>query len=289
MAEAGSGESLRVGVVKFASCDGCQLAFLGLGPALLALGVRYTIVEFAEASSRRSPLGPFDILFVEGSVSTEEQLRHLLELRASTRSLVTIGACATSGGIQALRNWVAHSGENGGLEAVVSSVYPESDYVESLAMATPVAEHVAVDAELRGCPIDGGQLLEMLTAISIGRRPQLPNEAVCVACKRAGRVCVMVAQGEPCLGPLIHTGCGALCPAYARGCYGCFGPRENANTTSLATWFGTALDLPDEEVSARLASFTGWAPELREAIDARGGPPGFRVEAHADPAPGRDQ
>jgi hypothetical protein len=138
-----------------------------------------------------------------------------------------------------------------------------------------VADHVTVDAELRGCPIDANQLLELLTAVSIGRRPQLPSEAVCVACKRAGRVCVMVARGEPCLGPLIQTGCGALCPGYARGCYGCFGPRESANGSSLATWFGRELGLADREVAARFAGFTAWAPEMRSVIDARGGPPGF--------------
>jgi sulfhydrogenase subunit delta len=272
---------LRVGVVKFASCDGCQLALLGLGPLLLELGQRFTIAEFAEASSARAPDGPFDILLVEGSVSTADQARHIRHLRERTALLVTIGACATSGGIQALRAW---AGADGGIEAVSRFVYPRPEEVETLATATPIAEHVTVDAELRGCPIDGGQLLELLTAVSVGRRPQLPNEAVCVACKRAGRVCVMVARGEPCLGPIIHTGCGALCPAMARGCYGCFGPRESANVPSLADWFGTSLGVPEREVSGHLAGFTARAPELREVIDRLGGPPGFseRRSRHGD-------
>jgi coenzyme F420-reducing hydrogenase gamma subunit len=265
---------LRVGVAKLASCDGCQLGFLGLGPALLDIGARFTIVDFPEASSRRSPDGPFDVLFVEGSVSTDDQLQHLRHLRERARLLVTIGACATSGGIQALRAW---AGDDGGIAGVVSAVYASPEYVDTLARATPVADHVPVDAELRGCPIDTGQLLELLTAVSIGRRPQLPSEAVCMACKRAGHVCVMVARGEPCLGPIISTGCGALCPGYARGCYGCFGPRENAHGESLADWFAASLGLPDEEVAARFAGFTGWAPELRSVIDARGGPPGMRA------------
>lgn len=276
MARADGARPFRVGVVKFASCDGCQLALLGFGPALLDLGQRFQIVEFGEASSDRSPDGPFDILLVEGSISTAEQARHIRHLRERTTLLVTIGACATAGGIQALRAWAA---SDGGIAAVAGAVYPRPDEVETLERATPVADHVTVDAELRGCPIDGGQLLELLTAVSVGRRPQLPNEAVCVACKRAGRVCVMVARGEPCLGPLIQTGCGALCPAYARGCYGCFGPRESANTPSLADWMTRDLDLDDSQVSARLAGFTAWAPELRDEITARGGPPGFRVPA----------
>jgi coenzyme F420-reducing hydrogenase gamma subunit len=274
MARAEATRPLRVGVVKFASCDGCQLALLGFGSALLEIAQRFAIVEFGEASSSRAPDGPFDILLVEGSISTPDQARHIRHLRERTTLLVTIGACATAGGIQALRAWAA---SDGGIAGVAAAVYPRPEEIETLATATPVADHVTVDAELRGCPIDGGQLLELLTAVSVGRRPQIPNEAVCVACKRAGRVCVMVASGEPCLGPLIHTGCGALCPGYARGCYGCFGPRESANAVSLADWFGQELGLDDGQVSAKLAGFTAWAPEFRDVISSRGGPPGFPV------------
>jgi coenzyme F420-reducing hydrogenase gamma subunit len=264
---------LRVGVVKLASCDGCQLGFLDLGPALLDIGVRFNIIEFGEASSHRSPDGPFDILFVEGSVSTEDQLRHIRHLRDRTSLLVTIGACATSGGIQALRAW---AGNDGGIAGVIAAVYATPEYVDTLALATPVADHVPVDAELRGCPIDTGQLVELLTATAVGRRPQLSSEAVCVECKRAGKVCVMVSRGEPCLGPIISSGCNALCPGMARGCYGCFGPRESANGPSLAAWFQGSLGLPDERVAARFAGFTSWAPEMREVIDAAGAPPGMR-------------
>lgn len=279
MAVSRGDKPVRVGVVKFASCDGCQLAFLDIGPTLLDLGIKYQIVEFAEASSHRAPDGPFDILFVEGSVSTREQAHHIRHLRDRATTLVTIGACATSGGIQALRAW---AGNDGGIDGFLDAVYARPEYVDTLEKAQPVADYVEVDAELRGCPIDTGQLLELLTATAIGRRPQLPSEAVCVECKRAGRVCVMVARGEPCLGPIISNGCGALCPGLARGCYGCFGPRESANGSSLADWYSGALGLSDERVAAKFAGFTGWAPELREVIDARGGPPGMREADTAD-------
>jgi coenzyme F420-reducing hydrogenase gamma subunit len=275
MAGSNGGKPLRVGVVKFASCDGCQLGFLDLGPALLDIGVRFQIIEFGEASSARTPNGPFDILFVEGSISTDEQAHHIRHLRDRATVLVTIGACATSGGVQALRAW---AGNDGGIEGFIDAVYATPEYVSTLAKAQPVADYVEVDAELRGCPIDTRQLVELLTATAIGRRPQLPSEAVCVECKRAGRICVMVARGEPCLGPIISTGCNALCPGMARGCYGCFGPRESANGESLAGWFADSLGLADEAIAARFAGFTAWAPELRAVIDARGGPPGMRVD-----------
>ena len=162
----------RVGVVKMASCDGCQLTLLDLEDELLALGERFELVEFPEATSRRSS-GPYDVLLVEGSISTPEQAEQIVELRERTKLLVTIGACATAGGIQALRNW-------GDEPAWRAAVYPEADLIESLAHATPVQEYVKVDAELRGCPIDPGQLLELLTALRVGRRSQLPDEAVCL-------------------------------------------------------------------------------------------------------------
>ena len=254
----------RIGVVKFASCDGCQLTLLDLEDDLLAIADRVDIVEFAEATSRRSS-GPFDILFVEGSISTPEQAEEIVHLRAVTTTLVTIGACATAGGIQALRNWADH-------DAVRSLVYPHPEYIASLATSTPIAEHVAVDAELRGCPISPDQLREFVTAVLAGRRADLPDEAVCAECKRRGVVCVAVVDGVACLGPVTRGGCGALCPAYGRGCYGCFGPREAANAPGLATWL--ERDRAPADVARAFALFDAWSPPFRRVIDASGGPPG---------------
>jgi coenzyme F420-reducing hydrogenase gamma subunit len=243
----------RIGVVKFASCDGCQLTLLDLEDELLPITERFEIVEFAEATSRRST-GPYDVLLVEGSISTPEQAEEIVELRSRTRLLVTIGACATAGGIQALRNWADEP-------AWRASVYPEPDYISSLATSTPISDHVQVDAELRGCPIAPGQLLELLAALRIGRRPQLPAESVCASCKRAGNECVLVARGIPCLGPVTVAGCGALCPAFGRGCYACFGPREEANVDSLHAWLST--DRPPGEVDRLFAGFTAWSFSFR--------------------------
>jgi sulfhydrogenase subunit delta len=264
-ARGGTPRKPRLGIMKFASCDGCQLTLLDLENDLLDLVTTFDLVEFAEASSHRSS-GPFDVVLVEGSISTPEQLEEIIHIRRETQLLVTIGACATAGGIQALRNWRDH-------EAMHQAVYAMPEYVESLATSTPIADHVTVDAELRGCPIDPGQLLELLTALAVGRRPQLPDEAVCLECKRRGTVCVLVAGDIPCLGPVTHTGCGALCPAFDRGCYGCFGPREGANPSSLAAWFA-ASGRPDADTAALFSGFTAFAPPFRGLIDALGGPPG---------------
>lgn len=257
-----AGTRLRVGVVKYASCDGCQLTLLDLEDELLDIVERFELVEFPEASSLRSA-GPYDLLLVEGSISTPQQAAEIVELRRAARRLVTIGACASAGGIQALRNWMDH-------EAFRSAVYAHPEYVASLATATPVREHVPVDFELTGCPISKAQLRELLAALAIGRRPQIREEAVCLDCKRRGTVCVMVARNVPCLGPVTQTGCGALCPAYGRGCYGCFGPREQANADGLAAWL-VAGGRGEADVGRLFAGFTAYAEPFRSVVTRLGG------------------
>ena len=276
MAAAAGRPRLRVGIGKFASCDGCQLSLLDLEDELLDVVERFEIVEFPEASSVRSA-GPYDVLLVEGSISTADQAREIVDLRSKAKTLVTIGACASSGGIQALRNWADH-------DAFRAAVYPHPEYIDSLATATPIREHVEVDLELFGCPVSLDQLREVLAALVIGRRPQIREEAVCVECKRRGNVCILVAEGVPCLGPVTQAGCGALCPAYGRGCYACFGPKELANATSLASRF--LMDGRPADVGRLFAGFTAWAEPFRTVVTELGGTrtrePG-RGESAAEP------
>jgi coenzyme F420-reducing hydrogenase gamma subunit len=215
----------KLAVWKFSSCDGCQLSLLDCEDELLALAGEVEIAYFLEAS-RATVRGPYDLSLVEGSVTTPHDVERIQSVRRASRNLVTIGACATAGGIQALRNFAD-------VQDFLSVVYATPEYVSTLATSTPIAAHVPVDFELRGCPIDKRQLLEVITAFLHGRRPGIPSTSVCTECKRRGTVCVTVAHGTPCLGPVTHAGCGAICPAYNRGCYGCFGPMETPNTVSL--------------------------------------------------------
>jgi coenzyme F420-reducing hydrogenase gamma subunit len=215
----------KLAVWKFASCDGCQLSLLDCEDELLELAGHIEIAHFAEASSAMAR-GPYDLSLVEGSVTTPEDAERIREVRRLSRKLVTIGACATAGGIQALRNFA-------NVDDFLSVVYASPEYVSTLETSTPISAHVKVDFELHGCPIDKRQLLEVISAFLVGRRPEISSASVCTECKRRGNVCVMVAHGTPCLGPVTHAGCGALCPSYNRGCYGCFGPMETPNTVSL--------------------------------------------------------
>jgi len=224
--EEGAGAGMTsLAVWKFASCDGCQLTLLDCEDELLTLAGQVTIAHFLEASSQVLP-GPYDVSLVEGSITTPADAERIREVRAQSGALVTIGACATAGGIQALRNFAD-------VEEFRSVVYARPNYIDTLATSTPIAAHVPVDFELRGCPIDKRQLLEVLSAFLVGRKPDIPDTSVCTECKRRGLTCVMVADGTPCLGPVTHAGCGALCPAVGRGCYGCFGPMTGANLPAL--------------------------------------------------------
>jgi len=254
---AGTGKP-KLAVWKFASCDGCQLSVLDLEDELLELAGAVEIAYFLEAS-RATVEGPYDLSLVEGSVTTTADAERIRRVRAESRRLVTIGACATAGGIQALRNFADVS-------EFAAAVYAHPSYISTLDTSTPIADHVAVDFELHGCPVDKRQLLEVLSAFLAERRPAIPEYSVCVECKRRGNVCVTVAHGTPCLGPVTHAGCGALCPSCDRGCYGCFGPMETPNTDSLNVWMrGLGEETPDLIRAYR--TFNANAPAFREASE----------------------
>lgn len=228
----------KLAVWKFASCDGCQLSLLDCEDELLLLADAVSIAYFAEASRARVE-GPYDVSLVEGSITTEHDEERIQEVRRQSKRVVTIGACATAGGVQALRNYAD-------VDDFIAAVYAEPSYIRTLETSTPISAHIQVDYELQGCPINKNQLLEVLNAFLNGRRPVVSPYAVCVECKLRGNVCVMVAHGTPCLGPVTHAGCGALCPTYHRGCYGCYGPSESPRPEALAPWLVKAGASPRE-------------------------------------------
>jgi coenzyme F420-reducing hydrogenase gamma subunit len=246
----------KLGVFKFSSCDGCQLSILDAEEQLLALADSVEIREFLEATSSVKG-GPYDIALVEGSISTPEEVERIIRIREESRMLVTIGACATAGGLQALRNWTK-------LDSFKEAVYPDPKVVRSLEKALPVKDFVSVDYELRGCPISKDQLLQFFAAVLKGVQPRLPTNSVCFDCKRKGNVCVVVASGVPCLGPITMAGCDAICPSYNRGCYGCFGPSDDVNLKSYSRWLErngvdkTTIKLLVKGINSYSKEFRGW-------------------------------
>lgn len=249
----------KLAVWKFASCDGCQLSLLDCEDELLAVAGAVDIAYFPEAS-RAMVKGPYDVSLVEGSITTPHDAERIHHVRRASKYLITIGACATAGGIQALRNFK-------NVQEFIQIVYATPAYISTLNKATPIADHVFVDFELRGCPINKLQLVEVLSAFLHGRKPNTPPHSVCMECKARGTPCVMVARGTPCLGPVTQAGCGALCPAYQRGCYGCFGPKETPNTASLAAWW-KQLGVSDENLVRAFRGFNAFAEPFRKESEA---------------------
>jgi sulfhydrogenase subunit delta len=243
----------KLAVWKFSSCDGCQLTLLDCEDELLAVAGAVEIAYFPEAT-RGVVKGPYDLSLVEGSITTAHDAERIKAVRKQSKALITIGACATAGGVQALRNFAD-------VAAFTAIVYAHPSYISTLATSTPIAAHVPVDFELRGCPIDKRQLLELLTALLAGRKPQIPAHSVCHDCKLRGTSCVMVAHGTPCLGPITQAGCGAICPAFGRGCYGCFGPVPAPNLAALTAQL-RRLGMTEQEVSRVFATFNAASPAL---------------------------
>jgi sulfhydrogenase subunit delta len=248
----------RLAVHKFASCDGCQLALLNAGEQLLHLSKLVDIVHFAEAG----PLAPdadVDIAIIEGSITTPRDAQRILTIREHSRYLITIGACATSGGIQALRSYA-------NINDWVSTIYAQPEYIQSLARSTPIREHIRVDFELWGCPVNTTQLMTAIRDLLSGVTPKDESNKVCQECKRRQHTCVMVSRGQACLGPVTRNGCGALCPAVGRACYGCYGPAENINSLALATQFAS-LGLTSDDIVRHLQYF--YSGEVRFAETAK--------------------
>ncbi|MEW6051172.1 MAG: oxidoreductase [Candidatus Zixiibacteriota bacterium] len=245
----------KLAVWKFASCDGCQLSLLDCEDELLAVAGAIEIANFVEAT-REVVKGPYDLSLVEGSITTPHDAERIHKIRRASKTLITIGACATAGGIQALRNFKD-------VKQFTSVVYASPEYIETLGKSTPIRDHVFVDFELRGCPISKAQLVEVLSAFLNGRKPNTPPHSVCMECKRRQTVCVMVAQGTPCLGPVTQAGCGAICPSYHRGCYGCFGPKETPNTASLShRW--QEMGVMEEDLVRAYRGYNAYADAFRK-------------------------
>lgn len=252
----------KLAVFKFASCDGCQLSLLDAEDALLAVCDAVDIAYFPEARTQMID-GPYDVGLVEGSVTTPHDIERIKQVRSQCRLLVTIGACATAGGIQSLRNWAK-------VDDFIRMVYASPEFIDTLKTSTPISEHVWVDFELRGCPINKHQLVDLVAALIIGRKPRVPRYSVCEECKQRGTVCVAVARGVPCLGPVTQAGCGAICPAYNRECFGCYGPQEQPNVGSLTSWY-LQRGTPPLRLIQLTRNFNGYAPEFRETSETLAG------------------
>ncbi len=249
------------------ACGGCRQALLDPLDTLLAMADLVEVTHFPDIG-RWDPDAAVSIAIVEGSVTTAAHEQRVKGLRARAGRLIAVGVCAVAGGPQALRG-LAVDGEEWGAE-----ISPEIPAAGLLAFPRPVSACVPVDIELWGCPIDSAQLRRILQDLLAGIDPAVDARPVCAQCKARGLECLLVTRGAPCMGPVTRAGCGALCPAYGRACYACFGPAEGLNAESLAALFASQGMTPGQ--IARTFDFVcnGPAafPKALALVPGQGGP-----------------
>jgi sulfhydrogenase subunit delta len=244
----------RLALLRLLPCDGCEQAVRECEAEIRAVAdlepARSTGLHAAHAKL-------WDLALVSGAITAPHDAASVRALRRRARVVATLGACATASGLEALRA-CAEARERR------AAPWPPAGSVAGLATAAPIAQHVRVDHELRGCPIAKPQLLELVGAVCQRRRPSLTSHSVCVECKRRGLVCVLVARGAACLGPVTQAGCDARCPAEGRGCEACFGPMESPQGGALDAILRGLNAGQTARPSGTPATVVGWhAPRLR--------------------------
>lgn len=238
----------RVAFFDFTGCEGCQLEALNFEQELLDILNAVEIVNFREAMTERSD--DYDIAFIDGAITTPSGVERIKKIREQAKVLVAIGACATIGGINCLKNFYP-------LEEVKRIVYGDSAHYYQTITAQPVDAVVPVDYYVYGCPMTQSEYLKVLKALLQGKKPEIPNYPVCTECKKAGNECVFL-KGQTCMGPVTRAGCGAICVSAGQVCWGCRGLVPDPNTNSEKEVL-QKYGLTPEEVIAKFRMFVGFS------------------------------
>lgn len=227
----------RVAIFDFACCEGCQLQIVNMEEEILDLLTLVQPVEWREAMSDQSE--EYDIAIVEGSITRPGDEEKLKTIRARAKILVALGACATIGGVNKLKN-------NFEMDEVRSCVYGKDGAMPHLDTAPTKAldEVVKVDFKIHGCPINNKEFAYIVKCLATGKLPVIPNYPVCVECKMRGNVC-RYEYNEVCLGPVTRAGCNAICPSAGSWCFGCRGYVDDPNVQAareVMEHYGKTMD-----------------------------------------------
>jgi sulfhydrogenase subunit delta len=217
-------EKPRVGIFGFTGCAGDQLLIIHTEDELLNLFNATDVRSFVMASS--NPIeGDLDVALIEGSICTEEEKAHIINIREKTKILVAIGNCAVVGGPQAMY------AKDGSFNERLKAVYGDVKFITNPLESTPIDQHVAVDYYLPGCPISQPQAMSLLSKLIHGIDPEEFRHPVCHQCKLNENRCLLK-DNKLCLGPLTRGGCGSACPNLGLPCVGCWGPNPDGNFAS---------------------------------------------------------
>ncbi len=245
----------RVAIFSLTCCAGCQLEVLD-NPELLEMLEHIEIVKFPIAIARNEP-GPYDISFVEGMVTTPEEIETVKKIRKSSKCLVAIGACATYGGVPTIRNTLpqrdAEAFVYGDKAGHILSIKPSG-----------VSEYVKADYLVHGCPISKGEFVSVVKALLAGKLPKPHTHSVCMECKAKGTKCLF--WDQICMGPLSIAGCGAPCPANGLACFSCRGPKEDANVDEFIA-LAKGRGFSDAEIRGLLGKFACTAKQYKKYLE----------------------
>lgn len=235
-----------VGIFSLTSCSGCQLEILNNEDILLDMANHIKIIHFPIVQENNNQ-GPYDISFVEGSITNNEQIEKIKHIREKSKFLVAIGACAVNGGVQSIRRFMEQKEAD-------KIVYKDNPPVESIEPAS-IDKHVKVDYNIRGCPINKEEFVYVLKELLIGKTPKESIYPVCIECREKENECLLQ-NGKFCMGPITYGGCGALCPSDSMICNGCRGPIDDA--TMLSEIEQLEKDgIKDDELHRLFTIFTG--------------------------------
>ncbi len=239
-------EKKTIGIFSLTSCQGCVWMMLDLEKEMLDIVDKFNVLNFSLIKEKNTE-GPFDIAFVEGSVTTEEEKSIVKDIRSKSKFLIAYGTCATYGGIPTIVNYMD-------LKEVEEEIYENPAVIKSI-KATGIADHVKVDYFMRGCPVVKEEIVGVVKELLSGRVPREKEYAVCVECREKGNICLLQ-QGKPCMGPITYAGCNALCPSNSIACYGCRGPLEDANVDMQVKLFAK-MGIRMEDITRFFRMFAG--------------------------------
>lgn len=237
---------IKLAWLRFTSCSGCQLTLLNAEEAMAALATIVELHEFPLASSAFGTNNVFDVALVEGSLTSPAQIKRVLALRQKTGLLLAIGACALTGGVNAM--------VKEDRRRAIASIYGKPGAEWETFPPLPIHHFVQVDGEIPGCPPEQQELLETIAALLHGGAPGRQVMPVCMECRSDENRCLLEEDQAPCLGPITQAGCRALCPELGVPCEGCRGVVPEANRDELTRLFISA-GLSEREISHRLERF----------------------------------
>lgn len=207
----------KLAFFDFTDCEGCQLQFANMGMTLVELTQLVDIVKFREVISEDSE--DYDVAVVEGSISTDNDVKRIKKIREKAKILIAMGACATTGGVNGIKNRAP-------LETAKQRVYGEKAGIVNTINAMPVHKVVNVDYFINGCPVHLSEVVNVIKCVLMGKPYVVPNYAVCAECKMNENVC-LYEKDQECLGALTKAGCNSWCVNNGNKCYGCRGLLEN--------------------------------------------------------------